>query len=111
MEFLEIDNHFFKVDRNERGVAVQLQAYHFNDAGAQCGGIIPIGQGEWVLLSEDPLDVRPSINCDLCPSHYTVVRGRIFDHNDPAHKGYEPSAIAEIEAESKTVLEYGKITW
>lgn len=94
MEFLEIENHFFKIDRDEQGEPYQLQAYHFDPSGSQCGGVVPLGEGEWVLLSDSPLDIRPSIDCDRCPSHYTIVRGHIFDHNDLTHNNF-----SQIESE------------
>lgn len=53
-----------------------LEEHTSPTTGQPCGGIVPFGRDEWVLLCVNPIHIRPSINCHYCSSHGNVTKGQ-----------------------------------
>lgn len=75
--------HHIKYVFDGDGKPFEIIEYHFDTEGKMCGGIVALGPGEWELVSDEPVTVKPSIDCDRCPSHGFILEGRWVDHLEP----------------------------
>jgi hypothetical protein len=71
--------HSIRIIRNSDNSIGMIIDMHYDQEGKLCGGMIPIGDDEWEVRSEDPLTIVPSINCTECLSHGTIVEGEWKD--------------------------------
>lgn len=91
-ELIDLGDHHLARIIYDNGIPVGLVESHKNPDGEPCGGTIWFEKSQWYLLDLEPLDVRPSINCDYCPSHGVIHRGKWQEaHNVPLQNGMQSS--------------------
>lgn len=57
-------------------VAANFKFDHFCEGMEPTTAILPIGEGYWELVQEEPLTVMPSIHCRVCGTHGFITNGR-----------------------------------
>lgn len=88
MSYVEVDlkedNRKAVLQYDDDGKLISLYEYHETPDGEPCGGSIfltyeDVGYktDEWQIVDDTPenITIKPSINCDRCPSHGYIDKG------------------------------------